>query len=148
MIATRESYGKALVELGEENENIVVLDADLSSATKTKEFSSSLNFHLYSHNLSLGQKEYVYLSEMKINHEIIYEFELIETNLNQFGFTPKQYKLVFSDENIKDFEVTINDEIIDVDDNIIEAKQGLYKVKITYTKNNNLYEATYRLNIK
>ena len=85
---------------------------------------------------------------MKINHEIIYEFELIETNLNQFGFTPKQYKLVFSDENIKDFEVTINDEIIPAVNNIIEAKQGLYKVKITYTKNNNLYEATYRLNIK
>lgn len=34
-IATRESYGKALVELGEEYEDVVVLDADLALATKT-----------------------------------------------------------------------------------------------------------------
>lgn len=34
-IATRQSYGEALAELGEKNENIVVLDADLSEATKT-----------------------------------------------------------------------------------------------------------------
>ena len=33
--ATRQSYGEALLELGKENENIVVLDADLSTATKT-----------------------------------------------------------------------------------------------------------------
>ena len=37
-IATRESYGNALKELGESNENIVVLDADLSGATKTSVF--------------------------------------------------------------------------------------------------------------
>ena len=35
MIATRDGYGKALVEFGKENENIVVLDADLAAATKT-----------------------------------------------------------------------------------------------------------------
>lgn len=34
-IATRESYGKKLVELGKTNKNIVVLDADLAEATKT-----------------------------------------------------------------------------------------------------------------
>ncbi len=34
-IATRESYGNALVELGKENPNVVVLDADLAAATKT-----------------------------------------------------------------------------------------------------------------
>ena len=34
-IATRESYGKALVELGKEHEDLVVLDADLAGATKT-----------------------------------------------------------------------------------------------------------------
>ena len=38
-IATRQSYGEALVELGKENKNVVVLDADLSSATKTKIFA-------------------------------------------------------------------------------------------------------------
>ncbi len=37
--ATRESYGEALVELGEENENVVVLDADLATATKTNLFA-------------------------------------------------------------------------------------------------------------
>lgn len=38
-IATRQSYGEALLELGRENEKIVVLDADLSSATKTNIFA-------------------------------------------------------------------------------------------------------------
>ncbi len=34
-IATRESYGKALAELGKKHDNLVVLDADLAAATKT-----------------------------------------------------------------------------------------------------------------
>ena len=38
-IATRQSYGEELAKLGEENENIVVLDADLSTATKTEIFA-------------------------------------------------------------------------------------------------------------
>ena len=37
-IATRESYGKALAELGAEYPNLVVLDADLANATKTNTF--------------------------------------------------------------------------------------------------------------
>lgn len=37
-IATREAYGKTLVELGRENKNIVVLDADLAGSTKTALF--------------------------------------------------------------------------------------------------------------
>lgn len=37
--ATRQSYGEALLELGKENEDIVVLDADLSAATKTDLFA-------------------------------------------------------------------------------------------------------------
>jgi len=37
-IATREAYGKALVELGKNNQNVVVLDADLSKSTKTAVF--------------------------------------------------------------------------------------------------------------
>lgn len=40
-IATRESYGNALVELGKEHENIVVLDADLAAATKTGIFQKA-----------------------------------------------------------------------------------------------------------
>lgn len=38
-IATRQSYGEALLELGRENKDIVVLDADLSTATKTNLFA-------------------------------------------------------------------------------------------------------------
>jgi len=37
-IATRDAYGKALVKLGQINEQVVVLDADLSKSTKTNEF--------------------------------------------------------------------------------------------------------------
>lgn len=41
-IATRASYGEALAELGSENKNVVVLDADLSGATKTSVFAKKL----------------------------------------------------------------------------------------------------------
>ena len=40
-IATRESYGNALVELGKKYENLVVLDADLAGATKTGTFKKA-----------------------------------------------------------------------------------------------------------
>lgn len=40
-IATRESYGNALKELGAENPNIIVLDADLAGATKTGVFKKA-----------------------------------------------------------------------------------------------------------
>ena len=40
-IATRESYGNALVEVGKENPNVVVLDADLAAATKTGVFKKA-----------------------------------------------------------------------------------------------------------
>ena len=37
-MATRDAYGKALVKLGQINEDVVVLDADLSKSTKTNDF--------------------------------------------------------------------------------------------------------------
>ncbi len=40
-IATRESYGNALKELGAENPNVIVLDADLAGATKTGVFKKA-----------------------------------------------------------------------------------------------------------
>ena len=40
-IATRESYGNALAELGKEYPNLVVLDADLAAATKTGIFKKA-----------------------------------------------------------------------------------------------------------
>ena len=36
-IATRESYGNALVELGKEHDDVIVLDADLAGAKLRKE---------------------------------------------------------------------------------------------------------------
>ena len=40
-IATRDSYGNALAELGTEHDNVVVLDADLAAATKTGIFKKA-----------------------------------------------------------------------------------------------------------
>ena len=40
-IATRESYGNALVELGKKHEDLIVLDADLAGATKTATFQKA-----------------------------------------------------------------------------------------------------------
>lgn len=39
MIPTRDAYGEALIELGEENPNIVVLEADISKSTRTCYFA-------------------------------------------------------------------------------------------------------------
>ncbi len=39
--ATRDAYGKALVELGEKNDKVIVLDADLAAATKTGMFKKA-----------------------------------------------------------------------------------------------------------
>lgn len=39
-VSLREAYGQTLVELGRENPDIVVLDADLSKSTMTKYFAS------------------------------------------------------------------------------------------------------------
>ena len=40
-IATRDSYGETLAELGNEHKDIVVLDADLAAATKTGVFKKA-----------------------------------------------------------------------------------------------------------
>jgi transketolase len=41
MIATREAYGKALRELGEQNKAVVALDADLAKSTKSYDFGEA-----------------------------------------------------------------------------------------------------------
>lgn len=38
-MATRQAYGKALIEIGKENENLIVMDADLSGSTMTGKFA-------------------------------------------------------------------------------------------------------------
>ncbi len=46
-IATRDSYGNALVELGNEHDDFVVLDADLAAATKTGMFKKAFPERFY-----------------------------------------------------------------------------------------------------
>ena len=50
--ATRQSYGEALLELGKENKNIVVLDADLSTATKTEIFAKEFSNRFFDMGIS------------------------------------------------------------------------------------------------
>ena len=54
-IATRQSYGEALAKLGEENENVVVLDADLSSATKTSIFAKKFPDRFF--NIGIAEQD-------------------------------------------------------------------------------------------
>ena len=58
--ATRESYGMALVELGRENENIVVLDADLSKSTKTADFKKEFNDRFF--NVGIAEQNLMGMS--------------------------------------------------------------------------------------
>jgi len=55
--ATRESYGEALAKLGEENKNIVVLDADLSGATKTGIFAKKFPERFF--NIGIAEQDMV-----------------------------------------------------------------------------------------
>lgn len=50
--ATRQSYGEALLELGKENEQVVVLDADLSEATKTNLFAEEFKDRFFDMGIS------------------------------------------------------------------------------------------------
>ncbi len=51
-IATREAYGKVLVDLGKQNEDIVVLDADLSKSTKTSSFGKEFPNRFFNMGIS------------------------------------------------------------------------------------------------
>lgn len=53
-IATRESYGKALASLATVNENIVVLDADLSKSTKTADFKAVCEERFFNMGIAEG----------------------------------------------------------------------------------------------
>ena len=56
-IATRQSYGEALKELGKENKNIVVLDADLSNATKTNIFAKEFPNRFF--NMGIAEQDMI-----------------------------------------------------------------------------------------
>jgi len=54
-IATREAYGQALAELGEEIKDIVVLDADLSKSTKTSVFAKKFPERFF--NMGIAEQD-------------------------------------------------------------------------------------------
>jgi len=54
MIATRDAYGEVLATLGEENNNIVVLDADLSGSTKTSLFAKKFPERFFNMGIAEG----------------------------------------------------------------------------------------------
>ena len=56
-IATRQSYGEALVDLGKEDKKIVVLDADLSGATKTSIFAKQFPERFF--NIGIAEQDMV-----------------------------------------------------------------------------------------
>src|SRR3989344_719434 len=47
-IATRDGYGKALLELGKQNKNVVALDADLSDSTRSEYFANQFPERFFS----------------------------------------------------------------------------------------------------
>ncbi len=53
-VATRDGYGKALVELGEKNNNVLVLDADLAAATKTGGFKKAFPDRFFDTGIAEG----------------------------------------------------------------------------------------------
>ena len=52
--ATRDAYGKALVELGEKNPNVLVLDADLAAATKAGAFKKAFPERFFDTGIAEG----------------------------------------------------------------------------------------------
>jgi len=56
-VATRDAYGKALLELGGERTDIVVLDADLSGSTKTGKFAKAFPDRFY--NLGVSEQDLI-----------------------------------------------------------------------------------------
>jgi len=57
MASTREIYGKVLVELGRQNKDVVVLDADLSSSTKTSLFGKEFPERFF--NLGVAEQDMI-----------------------------------------------------------------------------------------
>jgi len=57
MLGTRDVYGKTLVELGRENENIVVLDADLASSTRTSYFAKEFPHRFF--NMGVSEQDLI-----------------------------------------------------------------------------------------
>ncbi|MFR2531865.1 MAG: transketolase family protein, partial [Anaerovoracaceae bacterium] len=54
-MATRQAYGKALVEIGKENPNLIVMDADLSKSTMTADFAKAYPERFF--NMGLAEQD-------------------------------------------------------------------------------------------
>ena len=54
-IATRQAYGKTLVEVGASNENLIVMDADLSKSTMTAEFAKAFPERFF--NMGIAEQD-------------------------------------------------------------------------------------------
>ena len=59
-VATRDAYGEALLEVGKKNENVVVLDADLSKSTKTYDFSKAFPVRFF--NIGIAEQNLIGIS--------------------------------------------------------------------------------------
>jgi transketolase len=57
LIATRDAYGEALLELGERRKEVVVLDADLSGSTKTGKFAKAFPGRFY--NIGIAEQDMI-----------------------------------------------------------------------------------------
>lgn len=53
--ATRQAYGKALVEIGKTNEDLIVMDADLSKSTMTAEFAKEFPDRFF--NMGIAEQD-------------------------------------------------------------------------------------------
>ncbi|MBI4690984.1 MAG: transketolase family protein [Nitrospirae bacterium] len=57
LVATRDAYGEALLELGKKRNNVVVLDADLSASTKTGTFAKVFPERFY--NMGISEQDLI-----------------------------------------------------------------------------------------
>ena len=71
--STREAFGKALLELGKENKNVVALDADLSASTQTKLFAKELS------------KDFVIISGLAMGVDAIAQRTAVESGGKTIG---------------------------------------------------------------
>ena len=102
-IATRQAYGEALVELGKEYDNLVVMDADLSGSTKTGMFAKEYPDRFYNMGIA-EQNMYGVASGLALSGKIVCAstfamfatgraFEIIR---NSIGYTGANVKICAS----------------------------------------------------
>ena len=90
--ATRQSYGEALAELGEENEDVVVLDADLSGATKTNLFAKKFPDRFFDMGIAENNMIIVYKSIFNI---CLHFFPLYFINLIIYAIPIIPIKIIY-----------------------------------------------------